>query len=111
MNNNRRLPPRTIMYIGDLCNADKEELDKIDLDKIEIREAKLYCMVCSSCQNITRENFKTLSVDHVINTHPPLLIFKYCTSYGGKCLLPGCVSKFKPVSFYDILLDRNRRSL
>ena len=91
MSNNKRLPPRTIMYIGDLCNADKEELGKIDLTKIEIRETKLYCMVCSSNQNITRENLKALPAGLVINTHPPLLVFERCTVYGGKCLMSGCV--------------------
>ena len=88
----------TTMYIGDLCNADKGELDKIDLTKIEVKHAELYCTVCSSLVNITRENLKTLPVG-IVNTDTPLLVFKHSPVYSGRCLMPGCAPSFGTYGF------------
>ncbi len=56
--------------------------------KIEVRQATLYCCICSSINNITPENCLTLP------TPPGQNIFLYHLIYAGRCLTKECLEKF-----------------
>jgi hypothetical protein len=59
----------------------------VDEPNIIVKQATLFCGACSSVENITHENSKTLPY---IDVH----YYDYEHIYSGRCLKKACIEKF-----------------